>query len=418
MPAARPWILSALLLGASLPSAADDLPRKRPLDDRSFTATPERLARGRYLVEHLLQCFVCHSERDWDRPGAPPLEGRKGAGAILSERGDRRIVAPNITPDRETGAGTWTDDMFARAIREGIGHDERPLYWGMWYQSFAAIADEDLAAVVAYVRSVPAVRNALPATRLPPDEARENAAFPRPITGPVPGPPAGDRLARGRYLVSIADCAGCHTSWDSTRNPGLLAGGNLIVRGTHAAFSTNITRHESGASYGPAAFIAVIRSGKAGALDPIMPWIVFRGLTDDDLTAIYDALGGVQAVAHYVGNHGEPRHCEVCGQSHPFGELNRLVTPAGVRLAPTHLARLAGHYRHPGWDVTISVRAEGGRLYGREAEGSEIELIPQSPIRFSAPGWPAPIEFVLADEGPAVRLVSLEIEREAFERVP
>ncbi len=77
----------------------------------------------------------------------------KGAGAVMSERGDRRVVAPNITPDVETGAGRWTDDMLARAIREGIGHDGRALYWGMWYQSFAGLSDEDLAAVVVYLRT-------------------------------------------------------------------------------------------------------------------------------------------------------------------------------------------------------------------------------------------------------------------------
>jgi mono/diheme cytochrome c family protein len=152
---------------ASACAADPSLPRQRPLTDRRFEATDERRERGQYLAEHLLQCFICHSERNWDQPGAPPIESRKGAGVVLSENGERRIVAPNITPDVATGAGAWSDDMLARAIREGIGHDGRALYWGMWYQSFAALSDEDLAAVVVYVRSIPAVRNALPATRLP-----------------------------------------------------------------------------------------------------------------------------------------------------------------------------------------------------------------------------------------------------------
>ncbi|HEX7373985.1 MAG TPA: cytochrome c, partial [Steroidobacteraceae bacterium] len=197
---------------------ADPLvPRARSLTDRTFAVTTERLERGQYLSEHLLQCFVCHSERDWNRPGAPPVAARKGAGLVLSHQGERWVVAPNITPDVETGAWGWTDDMLARAIREGIGHDGRALYWGMWYQSFAALSDEDLAAVVVYLRSIPAVRNVLPKTVLPPDEAAENAANPAPITEPVNGPPPDDVLARGRYLVNLADCAGCHTSWYSAR---------------------------------------------------------------------------------------------------------------------------------------------------------------------------------------------------------
>ena len=110
----RTLAAALLLVGGPTLASEEALPRKRPLTDRTFTPSAERLERGQYLVEHLLQCFICHSERDWNRPGAPPVAARKGAGVVLSEKGERRVVAPNITPDRETGAGNWTDDMFAR----------------------------------------------------------------------------------------------------------------------------------------------------------------------------------------------------------------------------------------------------------------------------------------------------------------
>ncbi len=394
------------------------LPRQRPLTDVRFEASAGRVDRGRYLTEHLLQCFLCHSDRDWAQPGAPPIPARKGAGAVLSEQGERRIVAPNITPDTETGAGTWTDDMLARAIREGIGHDGRGLYWGMWYQSFANLSDEDLASVVVYLRSIPPVRNALPATRLPADELAENAANPKPITAPVAGPPPGDRLARGRYLISLADCEGCHTSWYSSRMPGLLAGGNLITRGARTAFSTNITRHASGTGYPTDTFVMVMRTGKGGSLSPIMPWVVFGGLTDDDLAAIHEALGGVQPVAHYIGNVGVPRHCAVCGQEHPLGEFNHLETPARVPVETGRLERLAGRYHSGEVQVTLAIRREGDRLYGRENDGPEIELIAQSDTRFLAPGWSAPIEFVVGMDGQVNRLNSMELEPLAFDRLP
>lgn len=415
---ARTLAALALLVTVQAHGSEDALPRKRPLTDRTYTPTAERLERGRYLTEHLLQCFVCHSERDWTRPGAPPIEARKGAGAVLSESGERRIVAPNITPDRETGAGSWTDDMLARSIREGIGHDERPLYWGMWYGSFALLSDEDLAAVIVYLRSIPPVRNPLPPTQLPPEEFAENAAMPRPITAPVAGPAAGDRLARGRYLVNVADCTGCHTSWHSSRNPGLLAGGNYIERGAHAAFSSNITRHDSGVGYPVDTFIAVMRGGKAGSLSAVMPWVVFRGLSDEDLGAVYDALGVVQPVAHYVGNAGTPRHCALCGQSHPLGELNRIEVPAAVPLEVAQLERLAGRYYSSAYHFTIAVRRDGVRLYGRVDDEPEIELIAQSETRFLAPGWPAPVEFVLDSAGRAAQLASLEVDRVLLERLP
>jgi len=399
-------------------AAEPPAPRQRPLTDIKFEATGHRLDRGRYLTEHLLQCFICHSERDWTQPGSPPVEARKGAGVVLSERGERRIVAPNITPDEATGAGTWTDDMLARAIREGIGHDGRGLYWGMWYQSFAILSDEDVASVVVYLRTIPAVRNALPATRLPAEELQENAAYPKPITAPVVGPPPDDRLALGRYLVNLADCAGCHTSWYSPRNPGLLAGGNLIERSTRSAYSTNITRHESGTGYSTDTFIRVMRTGKGGSLSPVMPWAVFKGLSDGDLAAIHEALGTVQPVAHYIGNAGTARHCAVCGQDHPLGEFNHLETPAGVAVASRLLDRLAGRYRSDDADVTLSIRSEGSRLYGRENDDPEIELIAQSETKFLAPGWVAPIEFVVGEDGRVNQLKSLEIEPFAFERIP
>ena len=410
------WLSLAILPVAG--AAEPGYPRARPLTDRTFESTPVRIERGRYLTEHLLQCFVCHSERDWDAPGAPPVPGRKGAGALLSERGDRRIVAPNITPDVATGAGGWTDDMLARAVREGIGHDGRALYWGMWYGSFANLSDDDIAAVVVYLRTLPPVSNALPATRLPPEESAENARFPQPITEPVAGPAPGDTKALGRYLVSVADCGGCHTSWHSPRNPGLFGGGNEIERGTHSAFSTNLTRHESGVTYPQETFIAVIRSGKGGSLHPIMPWWVFRGLTDADLGAIYDTLGDAYPVAHYVGNVGAPRHCEVCGQEHPFGEHNRIQLPGAVAVDVAVLDRLPGTYRAAQVDWTITVRRAGDRVFVREADDRpEIELIALSATRYLAPGLVAPLEFTLPAVGPATALVSLETVPIALERV-
>jgi mono/diheme cytochrome c family protein len=393
-------------------------PRARALTDRTFERTPARVERGEYLTEHLLQCFVCHSERDWDLPGAPPRAGRKGAGWIMSEREGRRIVAPNITPDPDTGAGRWTDDMLARAIREGIGHDGRALYWGMWYRSFSGLSDEDLASVVVYLRTLPAVRNALPPTLLPAEEAAANAMNPRPITRPVSGPPSGDSLALGRYLIGVADCTGCHTGWESPRNPGLLGGGNHIGRGARRAFSTNITRHESGAGYPKETFIAVMHSGKGGSLHPIMPWTAFSGLSDTDLGAIYDALGLAYPVAHYIGNVGEPEHCDVCGQEHPFGKLNRLALPAAVAVPAAITARLVGDYTAADVGWTIRVRNREGRLYAQDNfSDREFELIALSPTRYLPNGYfPSPLSFRLPASGAATQLVSEEVNELVLER--
>ena len=412
--------LAAMLCGVASGAADEDtkLPASRPLTDRRFESTPARIERGRYLSEHLLQCFICHSERDWSRPGAPSIEGRKGAGAVYSEGGERRVVAPNITPDPETGAGRWSDDMLARAIREGIGHDGRALYPAMWYSSFAALADEDLASVVVYLRTLPPVRNALPQTRLTEEERASFASWPRPILAPVPAPPANDNVALGRYLIRLASCARCHTSWHSPRNPGEFGGGNEVTSGARKAFSSNISSHASGAAYPSDAFIAIMRTGKGGALSPIMPWAAFSGLADGDLAAIHAALLTTQPVAHFIGNQGPLEPCPVCGQVHPLGAQNRIEPPARVAVDPAVFVGLAGRYRSDEYDLVIEVRVENERLYLQEPGGAPIELYPQSATFYLAPGGVAPVEFVLGPDGRARQLVSRELDPFVLERLP
>src|SRR5262245_24165783 len=83
-------------------------PRSRPLTDRKFEATPERVRRGDYLVHAVAGCFACHSEPDRNLPELPPKAGREGAGQFAGNDptfGD--VSMPNITPDQETGIGTW-----------------------------------------------------------------------------------------------------------------------------------------------------------------------------------------------------------------------------------------------------------------------------------------------------------------------
>ncbi|MGH9443899.1 MAG: hypothetical protein ACRD16_16665, partial [Thermoanaerobaculia bacterium] len=104
VPFARLTGFAALLI-AGTGCRAKSGPWARPLNSITFERTDARRARGRYLAEGVLQCFNCHSDRDPSRPGAPPLEGRKGAGHVWYDEPDARLVAPNLTPDVETGAG-------------------------------------------------------------------------------------------------------------------------------------------------------------------------------------------------------------------------------------------------------------------------------------------------------------------------
>jgi hypothetical protein len=104
-------------------------PRARATGNRQFERTPERLARGRYLVAGLAGCETCHPPKDWKTHGAPNLPGMELAGQVVPiDNLPGVIVASNLTPDRETGGGNWTDDEIARAIREGVTHDGRTIF--------------------------------------------------------------------------------------------------------------------------------------------------------------------------------------------------------------------------------------------------------------------------------------------------
>lgn len=382
----------------------------RPLTDRTFERTDARRARGRYLAEGIMQCAVCHSDRDWDRPGAPPAAGREYAGHVWKDDGTTRLVAPNLTPDDETGTGRWSDDMLARAIREGIGHDGRPLHPQMWYPSFSMLSDEDLASVVVYLRSLAPIRNPLLPTKLSDEQLARFAGRPMPITEPVAGAPDDSPLERGRYLANIGDCGGCHTAWESERRPGAFAGGNTIDREGRTIFSTNITPHASGMAYDAKAFIDLIRTGKQGLTHPVMPWTAFRNLTSEDLEALHAFLQTRHPVAHRVSNLAEPTMCAVCGQKHGLGSLNALEKPDGIALPESLLREYAGVYRIERYDWTMRISLAHGKLHAHVEGEPDVELIPLAERLFAVDGGLGPLRFVRGDDGRVTGVVSMDVD--------
>ena len=287
-------------------------PRQRPAPDFKVLSTPEVLERGRYLVQDVLLCNDCHSERDWtlySGPAKPPL----GAGRPCMDRNSKavginfgtagfpgRLCIRNITPDIETGVGTWTDGEIVRAMREGVSRNGEALFPIMPWFMLRNLSDEDAAAVIAYLRSTPAVKSPRPDKVLDFPLNIVFRFFPQPLSGPVVAPPRSDTVRYGEYLTKVARCEFCHTARARGKLEPLpgrrFSGGVPFVMGTKTFYSKNLTPHPSGlGNWTKDAFIARFRADAVPHSvkeeeNTEMDWSAFSGMTDEDLGAIWDFL--------------------------------------------------------------------------------------------------------------------------------
>ncbi|HEX6992718.1 MAG TPA: c-type cytochrome [Gammaproteobacteria bacterium] len=248
------------------------------------------LARGDYLMNSIVACGNCHSSRD---ENGNFIEGMELAGGFVIEEPGFRAYAPNITPDVETGIGSWTDEQIIRAVREGIRPDGRVLGPPMGFPFYRGISDRDIRAIVAYLRSVPPVRNEVPRSTynipLPPN-------WGDPVVS-VPEPNKDDPVEYGRYLThNLGHCTDCHTplvngQHDFSRTG---AGGNVFPMPfgyEWSAISANITSHpELGLGSWTddeikrAITEGISRDGRE--LLPFMAFSFYKNITDEDLDAI------------------------------------------------------------------------------------------------------------------------------------
>lgn len=121
-----------------------------------LTSYRRSLESVKYPVEHVAICFECHSERDYSRFGWPIAPGMAGAGRIMLGEGTTdQLVAPNITPDKDTRIGAWSDAELIDAIKNGIAPDGRRLNPEMPYRYYERFTNNDLRAVLDYLRSIP-----------------------------------------------------------------------------------------------------------------------------------------------------------------------------------------------------------------------------------------------------------------------
>jgi mono/diheme cytochrome c family protein len=301
-------------------------PKTRALTDRRFEATPERLKRGAYLVEHVTGCTYCHTPQEQGPNGPEIVAPKKGSGQVFAIPGlPASLVAPNITPDPETGIGNFTDDQLARAIREGISHDGRTLFPMMPYAHFRRMSDEDLASVVVYLRTLPVIRNPLPRTEIYFPVKYLIRGVPQPVTETVPAD-LSTPVNRGEYLVNLSLCSECHTPRKRGRlDSAMKFAGGQVFDPSGKLVSPNITPDATGiGNYTEDIFVKTIRTGYVGKrqLNTAMPWQFYSGLTDEDLKAMYAYLGTLPPISHRVDNTQPPTACKKCGQKHGAGDAN------------------------------------------------------------------------------------------------
>jgi mono/diheme cytochrome c family protein len=255
--------------------------------------------RGNYLVNTIMACGNCHTPRDAD---GKAITDRAFSGGLTFATPAFVATAPNITPDFETGIGSWRDAEVKRALVEGVRPDHGrlagvPLAAIMPANFYKALLPDDLDAIVAYLRGLKPVRN----------EATDPVYKVAVRRDPYPDAEAGfsktmlaDPVRRGAYLVTIGHCMECHSAWSrgvSDFKTGLGRGGRAFPAregspaGSPASIAANITSDPaagigawSDAEIKRAITHGVARDGRA--LKQPMAYASYAGLNEADLADI------------------------------------------------------------------------------------------------------------------------------------
>ena len=290
-----------------------------PLPAIEASDDPEVIARGDYLFNAVAHCSACHSPMD-DYLAAKSGELVVPKGGHAWRMGPLGTIrSANITPDEATGIGNYSDAELARAIRHGVAKDGTG---ALFMMSVGPMSDEDLTALVSYMKTIEPVSNEVPASEIGImgkvlfQTAMDFFSHPHDY-GPVMPPyvPEGDTpsIERGKYLANgPAFCAGCHNQIEAKDGQVAFVGPTLAGRvdpdfpdETEEGFTfvaPNLTPHASGIMNGwtREQFVKRFRNGRAYAGSP-MPWETYRNMTDADLESVYMYLTSLEGVDNTVG---------------------------------------------------------------------------------------------------------------------
>jgi mono/diheme cytochrome c family protein len=255
-----------------------------PVETISIPTDRASILRGEHIAT-IRMCRHCHLEN---------LSGQTAGAPILVT-----LSVPNLTPGAGGIGATNTDEDWVRAIRHGVGHDGRGLVLmpsRVWYY----LSDEDLGALIAYLKSLPPVDNELTKTdlgplgrvmltlgQLPPEIEPNVLVIDH--DGPRPGAPQpGLTVEYGKYLAST--CALCH---------GDYLNGQTVREGPNVYVALNLTRGGEMKGWSEEQFITTMRSGVTPSghkLNDFMPWKYFGQMTDDELRAVWSYLQSLPAL--------------------------------------------------------------------------------------------------------------------------
>ena len=247
------------------------------------------LERGSYLVNSILTCGNCHTPRG---PGGVfNMEKQLSGGPQTWDEPTFRVKGANITPDKDTGIGGWSDAEIKKALQDGVRPNGTPIAPIMPYSFYKIFTPADLDAVVAYIKSVPVVRNEV----TPPvyKEAMHGEGPPGTDKAASPAD-MNDPIKRGFYLVTIGHCMECHSPVANDKHDfaGNLGKGGQEFKGPWGVtVSRNITSHkEKGiGAWTDAEIRTAITQGKrkdGTPLKPPMGYPLYANMTDADLNAV------------------------------------------------------------------------------------------------------------------------------------
>jgi mono/diheme cytochrome c family protein len=273
-----------------------------PFPQISSSKDPAAIARGEYIVNALAHCTACHGNTD-EYMAADVGEFVSPKGGHEWHMGPIGVLrAPNITPDPQTGIGSQSDAELARAIRHGVKSDGKP---ALFMMGVGPMSDEDLAAVISYLRSIPAVSHDMPDHEI---GLLGKVLFQGPMKffaqpHDYPIPPfvkEGEAsVERGRYIAEGPGwCGGCHSDFvveDDIAFDGQIGSGarnNPFPDESdpdYVFYSPNLTPDpETGhiTAWTQEQFMKRFRTGRVYKASP-MPWESYRNMTDADLESIW-----------------------------------------------------------------------------------------------------------------------------------